>query len=93
MFGCVFLLKFMSAYHLIYNNYLFQIAADMATQGFSVVTGRMCDVKFKNLKTTYKTIKMRQQQSLEVVKRSVGPIFNKCTNFYKKMLQLIRAIL
>ena len=27
------------------------------------MTGRMCEVKFKNMKTTYKTIKMRQQQS------------------------------
>jgi hypothetical protein len=41
----------------------FQIAAEMSKKGFSAVTGRMCEVKFKNMKTTYKTIKMRQQQS------------------------------
>jgi hypothetical protein len=46
-----------------FKTFFFQIAAEMSKKGFSAVTGRMCEVKFKNMKTTYKTIKMRQQQS------------------------------
>ena len=42
-----------------FKHLFFQIAAEMSKKDPQAVTGRMCEVKFKNMKTTYKTIKMR----------------------------------
>lgn len=41
-----------------------QIAAEMA-KGFPSVTGRLCEIKFKNMKATYKRIKTLQRQTGE----------------------------
>jgi hypothetical protein len=40
-----------------------KIAAEMSKKGFNGVTGRMCEVKFKNLKTRFKIIKTKNGQT------------------------------
>lgn len=40
-----------------------QIAGEMANRGFPGVTGRLCEIKFKNMKARYKIIKTRQRET------------------------------